>query len=213
MKTVGNLSLIFSLVVLLCHPAFGAKKDSTPPSVPTGVTARPVSCSQINLSWTASKDNNGGTGLQGYNVYRNSVKVNSKVVTTTSYSNTGLAASTGYSYQVTAVDNYNNESAKSSPAVSATTPACSMPAAATSAATSVTSSSATLNGTANPNGLATTAYFQWGTTTSYGHNTASQSIGSGTSALSVSAGITGLTASTTYHYRIVAANSAGTTYA
>jgi C1A family cysteine protease len=88
----------------------------------------------------------------------------------------------------------------------------SAPAAATGAATAVTSSSATLNATVNPNGLATTVSFQWGSTTSYGKTTASQSIGSGTSNQNVSAALTGLSPSTIYHYRIVATNSVGTSY-
>lgn len=86
------------------------------------------------------------------------------------------------------------------------------PLATTTAATSVTATAATLNGTVNPNGLATTYYFQWGTTTSYGTNTTSASAGSGTSTLSFSEPITGLITGTTYHFRIVATNADGTTY-
>jgi len=84
------------------------------------------------------------------------------------------------------------------------------PTVATGSATSVTSSSVTLNGTVNPNGLATTIFFQWGTTTSYGNQTGSQSVGSGTSLLGVSANLSGLSTGTTYHYRIVGSNSNGT---
>src|ERR1019366_2684926 len=53
----------------------------------------------------------------------------------------------------------------------------------TGAATSVTSSTATLNGRVNPNGYTTTYYFEYGTTTSYGTTTTSTSAGSGTSAV------------------------------
>ena len=88
----------------------------------------------------------------------------------------------------------------------------SVPTASTVAATNVTANSATLNGTVNPNGLSTTVYFQWGTTTAYGNTTPSQSIGSGTSNVGVSANLSGLSPSTTYHYRVVATNNAGTTY-
>lgn len=85
------------------------------------------------------------------------------------------------------------------------------PTAITQAATSVTGSSAVLNGTVNPNGLATSYYFQWGTSTSYGNTTSTQSAGSGTSNLAVNAPISGLSGGTTYHFRLVAANSDGTT--
>jgi hypothetical protein len=77
-------------------------------------------------------------------------------------------------------------------------------------ATSVTGISATLNGTVNPNGIATTYSFSWGTTTSYGNTTTVTSAGSGTSAVNVSAPITGLANGTTYHFRISATNTDGT---
>src|SRR5262249_57177587 len=93
-----------------------------------------------------------------------------------------------------------------------TTSAVVPPTATTGAATNVTATSATLTGTVNPNGLATTAYFQWGRTTAYGQTTASQSIGSGTGTVSESATLTGLTPSRAYHYRVVASNGAGATH-
>ncbi|MBC8176585.1 MAG: S8 family serine peptidase [Deltaproteobacteria bacterium] len=81
------------------------------------------------------------------------------------------------------------------------------PTVTTGSAPSVTSSSATLNGTVNPNGASTTYYFQYGTSTSYGSSTTSTSAGSGTSDVSVDATISGLSSSTTYHFRLVATNS------
>jgi len=86
------------------------------------------------------------------------------------------------------------------------------PTATTDAATNVTATLATLNGTVNPNGLSTTVKFQYGTTTSYGAEvTALTSPISGISAKAVGAAILGLTPNTEYHYRVVATNSAGTT--
>ena len=77
------------------------------------------------------------------------------------------------------------------------------PAATTNAATSVTYSSVTLNGTVNPNGGSTAISFEYGTTTSYGSVvTPSQSPLTGTISQSVSAGIIGLNASATYYYRV-----------
>jgi len=81
----------------------------------------------------------------------------------------------------------------------------------TSPATNVASFSATLNGSVNPNGATTTVYFQYGPTTSYGSTTPMQTQ-TGNTVRTISANITGLTASTVYHFRIVAHNSAGTTY-
>ena len=85
------------------------------------------------------------------------------------------------------------------------------PTVITQAATAITASTATLNGTVNPNGLATDYYFKWGTTTSYGTVTPTVSAGSASANASVNAGITGLTPGTTYHFSLVATNGDGTT--
>jgi phosphodiesterase/alkaline phosphatase D-like protein len=84
------------------------------------------------------------------------------------------------------------------------------PAAITGPVTSVGPTTATLTGTVNPNGLATTWYFEYGASTSYGTKSASLNAGSGTANVAVSANLTGLTPGATYHYRVVATNSSGT---
>ena len=81
------------------------------------------------------------------------------------------------------------------------------------AATSVAETTATLKAGVNPNGLATTYQFQYGTTTAYGSlaPAAPASAGSGTAKVAVSQPITGLKANTTYNFRVSATNTAGTT--
>ena len=64
--------------------------------------------------------------------------------------------------------------------------------------------SATLAGTVDPNGRATSWYFEYGTGTAYGWKTAARSAGSGTAAHGVSASVTGLAAGRVHHYRLVA---------
>jgi hypothetical protein len=86
------------------------------------------------------------------------------------------------------------------------------PTVATLPATAVTTTSATLNGTANPNGWPTTAWFQWDATTNYGNLTSVANLGSGTNAVPLSATLAVLTPSTTYHFRAAATNSAGVVY-
>lgn len=89
----------------------------------------------------------------------------------------------------------------------------SVPTATTSAATSVTATTAQLNASVNPNGLSTQVWFEWGTTTSYGNKAmAAESPATGTSPVSCSAGIGVLTASTAYHFRVVAMSNAGIVY-
>ena len=75
----------------------------------------------------------------------------------------------------------------------------------------IASFSATLKGSLNPGGLSTTFHFQYGTTTSYGLTTAPQTQ-TGDTSRPVSANINSLTAHTTYHFRIVGSNTAGTTF-
>jgi hypothetical protein len=89
--------------------------DNLSPTVPTGLTATPISSAQINLSWTASTDN---VGVTGYKVYRGGILVGSPATTT--YSDTGLTAATRYSYTLAACDAANNCSAQSNPVSAAT---------------------------------------------------------------------------------------------
>jgi uncharacterized membrane protein len=121
----------------------------------------------------------------------------------------GLAASTRYHFRIVATNSSGtvHGADRTFTTLSTTGP----PVVITNAATNVTSSSATLNGRVDPHGLTTSVYFQYGTTSSYGSTTANHSFG-GNTYQSVSANISGLSGNTTYHFRIVATNSAGTTY-
>jgi hypothetical protein len=85
------------------------------------------------------------------------------------------------------------------------------PDATTGAASSVAQTTATIAGSVNPQGTATTYHFEYGTSTSYGLQTDEQDAGSGSAAVDVHADLTGLTTDTTYHYRLVATNAAGVT--
>src|SRR5690606_4108691 len=99
-----DLTIIASFVV-----------DSTPPSVPQGLAASPVSSERIDLAWQPSTDD---VLVAHYEVFRDGVSIGT--VPSTSYSDTGLASGTTYSYTVRAIDGAGNPSAISSP-VDATT--------------------------------------------------------------------------------------------
>ncbi|MFJ2706347.1 glycoside hydrolase family 6 protein [Streptomyces sp. NPDC087428] len=112
----------FQELVRNAYPALdgtpgGGGNDTQAPTAPTGVTVTAKTSGSVSLSWTASTDN---TGVTGYDVFRGGVKVGS--TTTTSYTDTGLTASTAYSYTVKAKDAAGNVSAASG-ALSATTSA------------------------------------------------------------------------------------------
>jgi hypothetical protein len=85
--------------------------DSTPPTAPIGLSATPVSQTQINLAWTAASDPE--SGVASYRIYRNSVQVGSS--TGTSFNNTGLTEGTVYTYEVAAVNGAGLQGTKSSP--------------------------------------------------------------------------------------------------
>jgi hypothetical protein len=94
-------------------------------------------------------------------------------------------------------------------AVPAVALAATAPTAITGAAKDVKETSATLTATVDPNGAPTTVRFEYGTSTSYGMASTDQSVdGDGSKAVEATVG--GLTAKTTYHYRVVATNAAGT---
>jgi hypothetical protein len=85
------------------------------------------------------------------------------------------------------------------------------PSISSRAATSVTSTGATLNAGVNPRSLATTVRFEYGTSTSYGASTPDQAIGAGGSTVSVTAAIGALKPGTKYNFRAVATSAAGVT--
>ncbi|WP_310501560.1 fibronectin type III domain-containing protein [Paenibacillus qinlingensis] len=85
--------------------------DTSAPSVPAGLSAAATSSSQVQLNWTASTDN---VAVTSYDIFRNGSKIGTS--STASYSDSGLTASTAYSYTVIAKDAAGNASAASTTA-------------------------------------------------------------------------------------------------
>ncbi len=117
----------------------GSGTTTTPPTVPTGLTATPVSGTQVNLAWSASSDS---AGVAGYDIYRNGVQVGTS--TTTSYSDKNLTSSTSYDYAVSAFDAAGNTSLESQ-SVSATTLGTTPPSVPTGLTATATSSGTQVN--------------------------------------------------------------------
>lgn len=130
-------------------------------------------------------------------------------ITAQSFSATihGLNPSTTYHFRTVAINSCGTTygSDRTFTTLSPTGP----PVVTTNPATFIAGFSAMLNGLLDPHGLTTSVHFQYGTTTNYGLTTAPQSH-TGNTYLNVSANVSSLTASTTYHFRVVASNSAGT---
>ena len=89
------------------------------------------------------------------------------------------------------------------PSVAAAAP----PAVITGAASDVTATTASANGSVDPNGAPTTFVVEYGTTTDYGSTTPVQSAGTGDDPVPVQAALSGLQPNTTYHFRVVATNA------
>ena len=85
------------------------------------------------------------------------------------------------------------------------------PSVTTGTATSVAHTSATLNGTANSNGVVGTVFFQYGPTTAYGNATPGVEI-TGSTAQPIAIPVTSLSATTVYHFRIGISTAAGTIF-
>src|SRR5207237_405229 len=173
-----------------------AAPDTTPPSVPTGLTGTAVSATQINLTWNASTDN---VAVTSYQVYLNDAMIANTAVT--SFQHTGLTAGTTYNYRVSAADAVPNYSGWTATPVSATTPAApdtTAPSTPTGLLASATSSSQiNLSWSASTDNVAVTGYkvFRNGVQIAT------------TSALSYVN--TGLSPATTYSFTVAAFDAAG----
>jgi hypothetical protein len=86
----------------------------------------------------------------------------------------------------------------------------SLPAVATGPLTAIGPSSATVTGTVNPAGRATTVWFEYGRTRGYGFRTTERAIPAGTADVPVAFALSGLRSGLRYHYRLVARSDAGT---
>ncbi len=188
-------------------------EDTIPPNPPQNLTAQSGD-KQVTLTWATNSE----PDFLRYRIYGNTSPIPvTRIDSTNSINETtktivGLSNGTKYYFRITAIDSSLNESDYSNEVNSTPSSGTIPPSATTNAATNLSSTSATLNGSVNPNSLSTTVKFEYGTTQSYGNEiTAIQSPVSGSSAVSVSAELTGLAPNTTYHFRVVATNSAGTT--
>jgi phosphodiesterase/alkaline phosphatase D-like protein len=183
-------------------------------AAPTAITG-PVSAVGPTSATVSGTVNPGGQSASWYVEYGTSTSYGSQSASASagagsanvavSRALSGLASGTTYHYRVVATNGAGTS--RGADGLFTTSAA---PAVVTGAATSVTPTSATLNGSVDPNGRATTWFFEYGTSTSYGTRTAAKDAGSGGSAVAVSAPVANLAGGRVYHYRLVATSDAGT---
>ena len=197
--TSGNLSAFSNVATATAQ---------MPPTAPGSLTATAVNATQINLSWTASTS---GTGLANYIVQRcqgagctNFAQIASLAATVTTYSNTGLTASTSYSYRVQARDTSGNLSAFSNIASTSTQTPPTAPGSLTSSA--VNNAQINLSWTASTSSVGVASYIVQRCQGAGCSNFAQvASAPAGTTSYSD----TGLNASTSYSYRVQASDNSG----
>ncbi len=120
---------------------------------------------------------------------------------------TGLAVGTTYHYRLTSKNSFGTTYGGDSSFVTIANP----PAVVTGIASNKTTTSVTLNGTANPNGVPGSAWYEYGLTTAYGNATQAVPL-TGNFDNFVSIHVPGLSPYSLYHFRIVAANNGGTSW-
>jgi hypothetical protein len=190
--------------------------NSTGPGKPVVSTSAATSITDSGATLKGSVDPNGlateyffkyGTSATPYASETGKTTVPAGSPATASTAVTGLTAATTYHFRLFA-ENTSGTSEGGDLTFRTTGP----PLPTTSAATPIGSTTATLKGSVNPNGLATKYFFKYGTSaTPYSAETAKTSVPAGTSPVTASTGVSGLTPETTYHFRLFAENTSGTT--
>ncbi len=191
---------------------------SSSPSAPTGLTAMASSSSAISLSWTGVSAPSGCASLT-YSMYGSTTSgftpgsgnLIASGLTGTSYSNTGLTASTTYYYKVEAVDTVGSSAASTQAQATTLAASCSSaPSAPTGLTATASSSSAiglTWSAVTPPANCTISSYSVYGSTTRGFTPGSGNLIASGVTGTSYSN--TGLTASTTYYYKVEAVDTVG----
>lgn len=211
--TISSITDDFAGTLRTNAPDIGAYEFSSNPVVTT-TAASGVSCGNATFNGTVNPNNAtvttgfdfGPTVSYGTSVAGVPSTVNGSTVVSINASVTGLPANVITHYRAKGTSGgvtvYGSDMT--------VTPPC-PPTVVTTAATLVTYSTATLNGTINPNNLSATVSFDYGLTVAYGTTVPGiPSPVTGNTVTTSSAAITGLSFATTYHYRINGTSSAGT---
>jgi len=199
------------------------KTGSTPTSNLDVSTLAATNVGQNSATLNASFTNAGSNSVSVWFEYGTSISLgtNSGTVNVSasagnaSVNISGLAPNTTYYFKAIASDGLTTKNATNILSFTTTAPPPTNnlpPNAYTTSPSSITETSAVLNGQINPNGSPTTVWFEYGLSASNLNRTVgTQNIGAGNSIINVSFPISQLEPATTYFYRVVASNAYGTT--
>ena len=107
--------LLACLLAFLATPSPSIAGDTKPPTVPRGLAVAGVTASSVSLSWQASSDFKGGSGVAGYEILRNATQVGFAPSSALFFTDKSVASSTTYQYAVRARDNAGNVSVPGTP--------------------------------------------------------------------------------------------------
>ncbi len=192
---------------------------ATLPKAPAAVTDTASSVGTTNATLNGTVNANGGSATVTFEyglteAYGTAITATQSPVTGTTDTAvsrviSGLTNGLTYHYRVVAVNSGGNTYGADMTFTTGVTP----PTVFTNAASGVSTTTATLNGTVNANGSSTTITFEYGLTTAYERTAiAVPDAVNGFSNTAVSASLSTLIPNTTYHYRLVGVNAGGATY-
>jgi len=214
---VGAASLIGATLVIGSGPAASIT------GAPTSITQPVTAITNTTATFNGTVNPNGGGTKYSFE-YGTSISYGLQIpVSPTSIGSgtvavpvptmvTGLTPGTTYDVQLVASNGSGVGDGGNVMFTTSGTAPTGAPTVVTTAATAIGSTTATLNGTVNPNGHATTYQFQYGTTLAYGSFTTLTSAGSGSSAVPVSATIGPLAAGTQYFFQLEATGNSTTVF-
>ena len=208
-SSADQYTYIAAPTVTSVNPASG---PSTGGTVVTITGANLTGTTAVSFGSTAATSvtaNSGGTQITATSPAQRAGTVGITVTTPGGTSATNSADQYTYTTQTVTTTGGNPLTVSSPPSVTPNSPSAQ------------TSTSAGLSGQVNPNGLSTTAYFEYGidlsdrgpgsSTVLYDQTTPAQQVGSDSTEHPVSIPVAGLVPNALYHVRMVASNSAGTT--
>ena len=192
---------------------FGPPPKATPPTAVTGAAS---GVGEVSATVSGSVNPNGTSTSYHFDygtstAYGSSTPTqsagNGSSDTAVSASLTGLSPATTYHYRLIA---QNASGTTTAADAQFTTAPSARPSVNTGGSSGVGEVSATVSGAVNGGGLATSYYFEYGPSAAYGSRTAVGQLGASSADSAVSATLRRLRPGTTYHYRLVATNSDGT---